>query len=146
MRYIAIGYYYGGQVAVYCRRSAFNLSKQFFLASKLLDAVRSVDVLQFLDDLLLSVTYLLYVLDSGVVHLLFDGPDDVVTLVERVDLRVELVDLVLAVRHELSDVVLVLDDCLRELHDVVVTMFVERAHDADARVTRLAVEANHLIL
>jgi len=123
-----------------------NLSQEFFLVRDLLHAVRSVDVLQFFYHLLLTAAYLLDVIDGGVVHLLFDRSEDLVALVERVDLRVELVDLVLAAQHQLADVVLVLADGLRELHDFVIAVLVERAHDAHARVAPLAVETNHLVL
>lgn len=131
-------------LVVMCR--AWYLSEKLFLVGQLLDAVRSVDVLQFLDDLFLAVANLLDVVDGGVVHLLLDGAHDVVALVQSVDLRVELVDLVLAALHQLPDVVLVLADRLRELHDVVVAMFVERTHDAHTRVATLAVESHHLVL
>ena len=62
------------------------------------------------------------------------------------DLIIEGVDLPVTVLEQTLDVSLVLDHSVSELSDLMVLVLVERAEYADAGITWLTVEPNHLIL
>ena len=84
----------------------------------------------------------LYELDGDLVNALFGRLDRLLAFVQRVELRVVLVELGRAPPQQVLDVLLVLDHRLAELCDLVVSVLVECAQHADARFTRLTVESH----
>lgn len=126
-------------------KSQTNLYSQLLLALHVFHTVRTVDIMQLFNHLLFVGSNVLYKGYGGIVNALLRHSDRLLASAQRLHLGVECGDLPLTVVEQRPDAVLVLADGVGELGDFVVAVFVERAQDANARVTRLAVEPDRLV-
>ena len=101
--------------------------------------------MQFFDQLSLPVPDVLDEFDGRVADALLRRPDRLLASVQRIDLRVELGNLRVAIAQQLLNVLLVLLGGVGELRDLVISVFVESAQDTNAGIARLAVEADGLV-